>query len=565
MRQHGMWGGVKVRGSSRASASGSAGRSARAPSGGAYTQKRHPELIAKRGGVTAAVRCCFLVIALTLAAACLASPAAASAPCATPPSGGGDWPSYGHDAANTRTQGEETGLGPNSVAGLKPAWAFATNSTGDGTGFNSTPVVYDGCVFVGSSGGVAYALDAKTGHVVWQRKLEAPNPGSGGAIVGAALVYGGSVVFLVDQFSAPYAIALKRSTGAVVWKSGPFAPPLTSSAAQAGSYTNSSPVLANGFIAAGYSAPEGDPTATGGFSLINARTGEVAKTTPTIPSAAQAEGYAGGGIWSTPAYDPVTKYLYWGSGNPNSKTKQYRTTDAILKIDANPARATFGQIVASYPGNVDQYTTTLQELSHSPACEVSANPEAPYPLDDPVCGQLDLDFGAAANLFTTAGGTKVVGDLQKSGVYHTANASTMAPVWTALVGPSCFACNAASTAFDGSSIYGVATPGGTMFSLERGTGSRNWLTPLPDGTHYQSTSSAAGIAWTVDSAANLDGVETATGRPLVHRSLSTDAGAPVTNLTSSGVAIGEHELFVSAGGLSYVSAPGYVVAYRATG
>jgi hypothetical protein len=95
-----------------------------------------------------------------------------------------------------------------------------------------------------------------------------------------------------------------------------------------------------------------------------------------------------------------------GAGNPNSKTKQYKTTDAILKIDLNPARSTFGQIVASYEGNVDQYTTALQQLSQSPACAASDNPAVPYPLDDPACGQLDLDFGASANLFRTGNGTK---------------------------------------------------------------------------------------------------------------------------------------------------------------
>jgi len=52
-------------------------------------------------------------------------------------------------------------------------------------------------------------------------------------------------------------------------------------------------------------------------------------------------------------------------------------------------------------------------------------------------------------------GTELVGDLQKSGVYHVADAATMKPAWTALVGASCQACNAASTAFDGSSIEGV--------------------------------------------------------------------------------------------------------------
>jgi len=492
---------------------------------------------------------------------CLASSAAAAPPCQTVPTGGGQWPMYGHDLANTRTQPEESTLGPSAVAGLAPLWVFKTASAGDETGFNTTPVVYDGCVFIGSFGGTAYALDAKTGQVVWQRKLEAPKPGSGGAIVGAAAIYGKSVIYLVDEFAAPYAIALNRSTGAVIWKSAPFAPPLTSSAAQEGSYTNSSAIIANGYVLAGYSAPEGDPSATGGFALINASTGAVVKTTPTIPQKAQEEGYSGGGIWSTPAYEPSTKYAYWGTGNPNSKTKQYKTTDAILKIDVNPGRSTFGQIVASYEGNVDQYTETLEQLSHNPACEVSGSESVPDPLDDPVCGQLDLDFGSAANLFTTASGTKVVGELQKSGVYHVAKTTTMTPVWATIVGPSCFACNADSTAFDGSSVLGVATPGGNMFSLEHSSGAINWVSPIVDGTHYQSVSAAAGVAWTVDSEGNLVGVETSTGHPLVRRPLAVDAGAPVANLTSAGVAIAEHHLFVAAGGASYEPAPGVVVAY----
>jgi hypothetical protein len=382
-------------------------------------------------------------------------------------------------------------------------------------------------------------------------------------VVGAAAVYGPEVVYLVDEFAAPYAVAFNRSTGAVIWKSAPFAPPLSSSAAQAGSYTNSSPIVTKGYILAGWSPPEGDPTATGGFSLINATTGRVVKTTYTIPVSAQQQGYAGGGLWSTPAYDPSTEYAYWGAGNPNSKDKQYKTTDAILKIDVDPARSTFGRIVAAYQGNVDQYTQTLEELSQTPACQVSADPTVPDPLDDPVCGQLDLDFGAAANLFTTASGTNVVGDLQKSGVYHVANRATMAPVWSTIVGPSCAACNADSTAFDGRSIYGVATPGADMFSLDGSSGSTSWVSPVADGTHYQSVSTANGVVWTVDGQSNLDGFGAATGAPLVRRPLSVDAGAPVVNLTSAGVAIAEHHLFVSAGGASYEPSTGYVIAYGA--
>src|SRR5947209_7130408 len=188
-----------------------------------HARKHHTQAIPRECRVSAgdgkemiaALRCSAL--ALGLSAACFASSAAASTstPCTTA-AAGGDWPSYGHDVANTRTQPEETRLGPSAVAALTPAWAFSTSSTADGTGFNTTPVVYDGCVFIGSFGGTAYALDAKTGHIVWQRKLEAPNPGSGGVVVGAAAVVGRTVVYLVDEFAAPFAIPPNRSTGAVV-------------------------------------------------------------------------------------------------------------------------------------------------------------------------------------------------------------------------------------------------------------------------------------------------------------------------------------------------------------
>src|SRR6266550_4425110 len=86
--------------------------------------------------------CLLALVASALSVICFASPAAAEGACMTAPTGGGDWPSYGHDAANTRTQPEASGLGPAAVAGLRPLWAFSTSSAGDQTGFNSTPVVY---------------------------------------------------------------------------------------------------------------------------------------------------------------------------------------------------------------------------------------------------------------------------------------------------------------------------------------------------------------------------------------------------------------------------------------
>jgi polyvinyl alcohol dehydrogenase (cytochrome) len=486
--------------------------------------------------------------------------ATAATPCSSAASAAGEWPVYGHDLSNTRSQPLETGIGPSAAAGLKAAWVFSTSSAGDDSGFESTPVVDHGCVYAGSTGGVVYALDASTGKLLWQRQLTVTTAGLGGAIVGAPVMNGNALIVLVNQDSGPYAIALNRSTGAVIWQSAPFV-------TNAGYYTNASPVVANGLVVAGYSPPEGDSSGTGGFALLDAGSGSIVKVTPTIPPADQAQGYAGGGLWSTPAYDPRSRYLYFGAGNPNSKTKQHPYTDAVLKIDLSRSRSTFGQIVAAYAGDVDQYSGTLQTLSGTPVCAASDDPSVQYPLDDPACGQLDLDFGAAANLFTDSHGQLLVGDLQKSGVYHVARADTMAPAWTALVGVSCAACNAASTAFDGRAIYGVATPGGSAFSLDRDGGGASWLSPIADGAHYQSVSTAAGVVYTMDGNGNLDMLDAATGATIARHPMALDTGVPTAGATSSGVAIAEHAVFAAAtgqpgtGGASPSQSAGYLVAY----
>ena len=481
---------------------------------------------------------------------------------------------YGHDLANSRDQTLERTIGPNSVGSLSAAWVFSTASYGDTSAVDSTPLVSGGCVFVGSTAGNLFAIDASSGKLVWEHRLTVPSPGLGGAVVGAATVSGSEVIWLVSETGGPYAIALDRSTGSVVWQS----PPLISSS---GYYTNASPTVVNGMVVAGYSDPEGDDVGSGGFAIIDAATGALIKVTAVVSPADQAQGYAGGGLWDTPAFDPRTGFLYYGTGNPDSKTKQDPNTDAIVKIDLNrylsdgvTPNPKFGEIVAAYPGNVDQYTGALQAAAQTPACSASDSTGLPWPLDDPVCGQLDLDFGASPNLFTDSSGNELVGDLQKAGVYHVANATTMAPVWHQVVGGPCEVCNASSTAFDGSSIDVVGTPGGTLFSLGRDAGALNWASPLGDGVHYESTSTADGVVYAVDNNGFLSAFDASTGAPLLKRQLSLDTGAPTgTGLTSNGVSIAEGEVLVAASsatgaasstaGTPTPQGPGaYVIAYR---
>src|SRR3954452_20397127 len=137
------------------------------------------------------------------------------------PSGGGDWRSYGHDLSNTRTPSAETTLGTAAASGLSPAWSAQVAPTGPAdatlpaTQLNGTPVVADGCVFVGAADGHVTALNAETGAVVWRSAVlgDAANPGLGGLVVGSVAVEQGRVFVLVNQLNAPLAVALNEATG----------------------------------------------------------------------------------------------------------------------------------------------------------------------------------------------------------------------------------------------------------------------------------------------------------------------------------------------------------------
>ena len=499
------------------------------------------------------------LLGVTVALALLATvaiPAGAFAACAARTTPGGEWRSYGHDAANTRTQEAEQDLSAARAAGLAAAWVFSTASEGDPSGaINSTPIVANGCVFVGSGAGVIYALDQATGAVVWKRRLDVPEPGAGGAIVGAPAVVDRRVLVLVNQTGGPYAVALDQGDGSILWRSEAIT-------SYPGSYTNAASAVYRGLLFAGFSAPEGDSHGQGGWALIDTATGAIRKVTTTVPPADQAQGYAGGGIWTTPAFDTRNGYAYVGAGNPFSKPVEHPYTNSILKVDVNSSRKTFGEVVAHYKGNPDQYTQTLQTLSQTPICRATDMDGIPFPFDDPACGQLDLDFGASPNLFKDASGRLLVGELQKSGVYHAARADTMEGRWSTLVGLSCAACNAASSAYDHGAVYGSATPGSTQYALDSTTGVARWQDVIGDGVHYQSTSVAAGVVYTVDGSGFLDGWDAATGQSLLRRQLALDTGTQMTGLTSSGVAIAAHTVFVTAGGSSSTDTAGYVVAYK---
>ncbi|HEU5454657.1 MAG TPA: PQQ-binding-like beta-propeller repeat protein [Nocardioides sp.] len=496
---------------------------------------------------------------MTALLAAVAPASAGPVPCAAP-TAQDEWPTFGRDLANTRTQEHPGDISPATTPTLQPVWSFTTGAAANiFSDLNGTPIVSGGCVYLNTAGGDVVALDANDGTVVWRHHVPLDPEtvaGLGGTFVSSPAVTSDAVLTLVNQVDSPYVLALSRTPGAdgaaqVLWRSEPIVE-------GAGYYTNATAVVTNGLLLAGFSPAEGDPDERGGIAIFDAGTGQLLKRVYSIPQDAFDNGYAGGGIWTAPAVDEEHGYAYAGTSNPYSKKIEHDNTNAILKIDVDPARPSFGEVVGSYKGLIEQYDPALREAV-DPLCEAAGeDPNLQLIVGDSApCLQLDLDFGSPPNLFRDSAGRLIVGDLQKAGVYHAVDANSMEPAWKATVGGSCAACNAAAWASHSEAVVGASSPGGAMLSLAGDDGAVQWASPIADGTHYQSTSIAGGVVFTVDNVGNLLAWNEASGLPLLRRPLQTDAGESAVGVSSSGVAI--------ASGMVIAAAGNDVVAYAPAG
>jgi outer membrane protein assembly factor BamB len=447
-----------------------------------------------------------------------------------------------------------------AVANVAKAWSFDVSSaaaTGvlGGTGsLSSTPVVADGCVYLSTASGFVLALNADTGERLWtSARLPGSSAGSlvGGVITGSPTVQNGKVYVGVSRQNSPFVAALDQATGAVLW----MAPVLDPAKFDPAYRTTivSAPVVWNGVLFQGIMADENSAGARGGYAILDAETGALLDQEYTVSDAEYAAGFRGASIWCSAAVDAETGYAYACGGNPASKQKEARYANSLLKIDITPGRATFGKIVAAYKGNYDQY---YPGLDRQPACD-----QVPTTLVwSPTCAQLDLDFGASPSLFTidVAGQpVKVVGDLQKAGIYHAVFADNMQLAWNAVVGTPGPVYNAGSPAVDGTNVYTAASLPGQVWGLSKDRGRVRWVTPLPTGAPmwFESTSTSNGVVYAIDNSGTVHMLDAATGLPVKELNVGVDAaGQPTASTSSHGVSIARNTIFAAAGA--------YVVAYR---
>lgn len=480
---------------------------------------------------------------------------------------GGEWRKYGQDLTNQRNQHAENVIDAAWVQNMTVDWKFTPSSLGMSGGFSNTPIVADGCVYAATNTGWIAALNADTGELLWSKKLTGRTQSAtvGGVIIGSVAVENG-VLFAGSNSTPPKIHAFDQETGAPLWQA------VIETGQNSAQYT-ASPVVHNGMLFAGITGDEANAEARGGFVIIdashdcggdavlpaghpqagtsiltcfnpvsNATGGTRLAHQHTITNAEYAAGYRGASIWCTAAVDTVTNYVYACGGNP-AKRPEARFSNALLKIDMDRSRPTFGTIVGSYKGDYDNY---YPGLDRQPVCD--ANEDGGVVWSQP-CLQLDLDFGASPILFKDSLGNTMLGDVQKSGVFHTVYADHMSRSWTQIVGTPGVAMNAASPAYgvaggEARVFVGASSPT-VMEALSAEQGRYRWATPIGTPTHFNSTSFANGLVYTTAFDGTLNVFNAANGLPVAKRSITQDAGASASENGSTGVAIARHQLFVA--------------------
>lgn len=228
-----------------------------------------------------------------------------------------NWIMPGRDYAGTRYS-PLAKINTKNVKRLVPVYAF---SFGVQDAQNTTPLVVDGVMYVTSSHGKIFAVEAATGKQLWA--YSHPLPENIGKMMccdvgnrGAA-VYGDKVFYVTPD---AHVIGLNRETGEKVWD------------VVVGDYTKAqtmtvAPLVVKGKVIVGMSGAE-YPTRLW-IDALDTETGAQVWRRYTIPGPGEPGfdtwgdtdpeiwKYGGGSAWITGSYDPKLDTLYWSTGNPN--------------------------------------------------------------------------------------------------------------------------------------------------------------------------------------------------------------------------------------------------------
>jgi PQQ-dependent dehydrogenase (methanol/ethanol family) len=221
----------------------------------------------------------------------------------------------------------------------------------------STPLVYDGVMYVPNSRDFIMAMDAKSGDLLWEYKRQYAGGITGGTNRNMA-IWGTT---LIDAGSDNQMYAVDARTGQLVWETAVLDPKKRASA-------SSGPIVANGKVITGRQC---QPDAGNDSCIItahDAKTGKELWRTRTIPLPGE-PGYDSWGdvpmaerwhvgTWMVPSYDPQSNLIIVGTSvtipapkftlGGNDKQHLYHNSTLALNGDT-------GKIVWHYQHVIDHW------------------------------------------------------------------------------------------------------------------------------------------------------------------------------------------------------------------
>ena len=438
----------------------------------------------------------------------------------------GQWTMGGQGPSNTRSQSAETAIGPANVSGLVEKWTL--NTAGD---VSATPAIKDGVAYVPDWSGEIYAVDTRTGSLIWQVNsagitgVPALLPGSypgaplqPGGVVRVTPAVAGNLLIMGDQGGragqGAKLFALDRKTGAVRWVTQLQGGSLGGSPGDQFAIVTQSAVVDDNDPSVVYVGTASWEEAMAAFILgypccsfrgavfaVSVKTGQVLWQTYMTPA-----GYSGNGVWgSTGALDAKRKTLYVTTGN------NYSVPAAVLECVGDNEGNAAAQLACMDPSNHFDSIVALDTQTGAIKWVTRALPHDTWNVNCididgfPVLGVCpdpagpDYDFGQGPSLFSARlnGRTRdLVGAGQKSGKFWTLDRDTGAVVWATQVGPGGTMGGLQwGSAVDDSRIYvavnnsgftswtlttSTTTTRGAWSALDKATGAILWQTETPD-------------------------------------------------------------------------------------
>jgi alcohol dehydrogenase (cytochrome c) len=229
-----------------------------------------------------------------------------------------------------------------NVQRLSAQWTFQTENMVTGRGFEGTPLMIDGVLYVTGNNNTAWAIDVRTGRQLWRYRRQLPSGltyGAGNASNRGFAVLGNRL--FMGTLDA-HLVALDRATGAVLWD-------IAVDDFKIGYAVTQAPLIVKDKVVIGIAG--GDLPTRGFVDAYDPTTGARAWRFYTIPapgepgsetwSDADVLPRGGGATWQTGSYDPELNLLYWGTGNPNpdyfgeDRKGDNLYTASIIALDAD--------------------------------------------------------------------------------------------------------------------------------------------------------------------------------------------------------------------------------------